>query len=100
VAGVDLAHVGPRFGDPEPNTADSLAAVGRADRAMLAAVTAADAAGFYASVASDGDARRICGLSPIYAFLRALPGARGQLLEYAQWPDPDNAVTFCAAAFS
>ena len=54
--------------------------VGRAQRwtlpRMLGAVTAGDAAGFFESVAADGDSRRICGLSPIYTFLRALPGVR------------------------
>ena len=100
IGGVDLAHVGPRFGDPRPNTAETLARVAREDAAMLEAVTAGDAAAFFESVAADGDSRRICGLSPIYAFLRALPGARGQLLRYSQWPDPQGAVTFCAAAFS
>ncbi len=100
IGGVDLAHVGPRFGDAAANTPASLAAVERDDRAMLDAVMAGDAAGFYASVAGDGDARRICGLSPIYAFLRALPGAEGRLVRYSQWPDPQGAVTFCAAAFA
>jgi AmmeMemoRadiSam system protein B len=74
IAGVDLAHVGPRFGDAEPNTAASLVQVGEADQAMLEAVIAGDPTGFYASIVHDGDRRRICGLSPIYTFLRALPG--------------------------
>ena len=100
IGGVDLAHVGPRFGDGAPNTPASLATVERADRAMLDAVMAGDATGFYESVARDADARRICGLSPIYAFLRALPGARGRLTQYRQWPDPAGAVSFCAAGFS
>jgi MEMO1 family protein len=100
VGGVDLAHVGPRFGDAEPNTEAFLAEVEREDRAMLDAVVAGSASGFYESVARDGDARRICGLSPIYAFVRALPGARGRLIRYSQWPDPAGAVTFCAAAFT
>jgi AmmeMemoRadiSam system protein B len=100
IGGVDLAHVGPRFGDAEPNTQASLAAVEREDRAMLDAVVAGSAGDFYESVARDSDARRICGLSPLYAFLRALPGAQGRLLQYAQWPDPEGAVTFCAAAFT
>jgi hypothetical protein len=99
VAGVDLAHVGPRFGDPEPNTADSLRAVEAADLGMLEAITAGDPTAFYASIAHDGDRRRICGLSPIYTFLRALPGVEGRLLRYSQWPDPQGAVSFCAAAF-
>jgi hypothetical protein len=67
---------------------------------MLESVTAPDPGAFFASVAADGDSRRICGLSPIYAFLRALPGARGELLRYSQWPDRQGTVSFCAAAFS
>jgi hypothetical protein len=100
IAGVDLAHVGPRFGDAESNTPAFLDRVAREDRKMLEAVTASDPAAFFASVAADGDSRRICGFSPIYAFLRALPGSRGELLRYTQWPDPQGAVSFCAAAFS
>ena len=99
IAGVDLAHVGPRFGDAEPNSAAFLDQVGREDRRMLAAVMAGEPGAFFASVAADGDSRRICGLSPIYAFLRALPGSRGELLRYTQWPDPEGAVTYCAATF-
>jgi hypothetical protein len=99
IAGVDLAHVGPRFGDAAPNTTDSLAAVEAADRRMLESVVAADAGGFFASVAADGDARRICGLSPIYTLLRLLPGSPGRLLRYTQWPDPEGAVTFCAVSY-
>ena len=99
VAGVDLAHVGPRFGDAAPNTPEFLRQVSAEDGAMLEAVTRGDARGFYESVARDRDRRRICGLSPIYAFLRVLAGADGRLLRYSQWPDPEGAVTFCAVAF-
>jgi AmmeMemoRadiSam system protein B len=100
IAGVDLAHVGPRFGDALANTPAVLERVAREDGKMLEPVIAADPAAFFESVAADGDSRRICGLSPIYAFLRALPGARGELLRYSQWPDQQGAVSFCAAAFS
>lgn len=100
IAGVDLAHVGPRFGDAEPNTPEFLDRVERDDRQMLEPVLAAEPGPFFESVAADGDRRRICGLSPIYVFLRALPGARGELLRYSQWPDQQGAVSFCAAAFS
>jgi len=100
IAGVDLAHVGPRFGDAQPNTEAVLERVAREDRAMLETVKACDADAFFRSVAADGDSRRICGLSPIYSFLRALPGARGDILRYSQAPDPQGAVSFCAAAFS
>lgn len=100
VAGVDLAHVGPRFGDRELNTEASLARVERDDRAMLESVVGVDAGGFYAGIAADHDARRICGLSPIYTLLRLLPDAPGRLVRYTQWPDPQGAVTFCAVTFA
>ena len=99
IAGADLAHVGPRFGDPEPVGPAALARIEREDRAMLEAVAAVDARAFYESVARDGDSRRICGLSPIYALLRCLPPGRGRLLRYAQWPDRQGTVSFASLAF-
>ena len=99
VAGVDLAHVGPRFGDPAPVTDATLRQVGEEDLAMLAHVAAGDAEGFYQSVARDGDQRRICGLSPIYTLLRVVEGP-GTLLKYAQWPDPQGTVTFASLSYS
>jgi len=99
IAGADLAHVGPRFGDPEPVSPAELARLGGEDRAMLEAVEAGDAEAFFDRVARDGDRRRICGLSPIYALLRALGGTRGTLRRYAQWPDPEGVVTFASVVF-
>ena len=99
IAGADLAHVGPRFGDPAPISPDELSQVDREDRAMLAAVEAGDAEAFFGSVAADGDRRRICGFSPIYALLRALPRHRGALRHYGQWPDPDAVVTYASLVF-
>ncbi len=99
VAGADLAHVGPRFGDAEPVSPARLAQVEAEDRALLSLVTSVDAGGFFASVAVDGDSRRTCGLSPIYALLATLPAGRGRLLRYGQWPDPQGTVTFASVAF-
>lgn len=47
IAGADLAHVGPRFGDHAPLTPEAMAAVEREDRAMLAAAVRDGAAGFF-----------------------------------------------------
>jgi AmmeMemoRadiSam system protein B len=99
IAGADLAHVGPRFGDPEPISAAELTQLDGEDRAMLETVAAGDASAFFDNAARDGDRRRICGLSPIYALLRTLGGARGVLRRYAQWPDPQAVVTFASVVF-
>jgi AmmeMemoRadiSam system protein B len=99
VAGADLAHVGPRFGDPEPVSAAELQRVAREDREMLATVEAGDAAAFFDSAARDGDRRRICGLSPIWALLRATGGRRGTVRRYGQWPDPAAVVTYASVVF-
>jgi AmmeMemoRadiSam system protein B len=99
IAGADLAHMGTRFGDPEPISPAELETIGREDRAMLERVEAGDADGFFESVRHDNDRRRICGLSPIYALMRALDGARGTLRRYGQWPDPEGVVTFASVVY-
>lgn len=99
IAGADLAHVGPRFGDPTPVTPAELVGLARDDRATLASVEACDPAAFFDDAARDGDARRICGLSPIWALLRSLGDGAGTLRRYAQWPDPEGVVTFASVTF-
>jgi len=103
IAAVDLAHIGPRFGDDWLVDLHHQARVGREDAEMLDAVMAPDADAFYEQVMRDHDARRICGLTPIY-LLTALMEAeqrRGELLRYTQWVDRDlsSSVTFVSAAF-
>ena len=99
VAGADLAHVGPRFGDAEPVSSREAARLATADRATLAHVTAGDADAFFDDAARDGDARRICGLSPIWMLLRAIGGAPGVLRHYGQTPDPQCVVSFASVVF-
>ncbi len=99
VAGADLAHVGPRFGDEWRAGTTELARVRSEDHALLTPVVRADAEGFFAEALRQRDRNRICGLSPIYALLRLLPGGAGRLLHYGQWPDPEGAVTFASVSF-
>jgi AmmeMemoRadiSam system protein B len=100
IAGADLAHVGPRFGDPEPVGPAWLADLEREDRAMLATVEAGDATAFFESAARDDDRRRVCGLSPIYATLKVLGRSAGSLRRYDQWPDPQGTVTFASVVLT
>jgi AmmeMemoRadiSam system protein B len=103
IAAVDLAHIGPRFGDQWSVDAQRQASVRAADHELLALVLEPDADAYYAHVMQDRDARRICGFTPIYV-LTALMQAdrrRGELLRYTQWVDTDlsSSVTFASATF-
>ena len=99
IAGADLAHVGPRFGDSGPVDSPELARIEREDTVMLESVAAGDPDEFFESVASDGDRRRICGYSPIYALLRSLGATTGSVKRYGQWPDPNGVVSFASVVF-
>lgn len=105
LAGVDLAHVGPKFGNenPDPETAKRVEAE---DRSSLEHAANLDADRFYMSVVSDGDKRNVCGLSALYTavrWIKILGGkkpAAGRLLSYVQAPDPMGGfVSFASMIF-
>jgi AmmeMemoRadiSam system protein B len=114
VLGVDMAHVGPRYGDRQRVRAHQgeMRAVTERDRARLDRVAAGDADGFWRLVRGDGSGGRSangsgrddlkwCGSAPLYAFLRAVPGVRARLLHYDHWNiDDDSVVSFAAMAFA
>lgn len=96
VAGVDFSHVGPRFGDPK--VADDVKAeVRRVDEAAIAAAAAGDADAWFASIAEQDDATRICGFSPTYIMLRAAAPGAGRSLGYAQSEERDTSIVSVAA---
>jgi MEMO1 family protein len=97
IGGVDLSHMGPRFGDAEP-VGPALAAAARAgDLETLERVAAGDAEGFWQAVMADGNRRRVCGLSAIYTVLRVLAPVRGRVIEYGQGEDPAGGIVGFAA---
>jgi AmmeMemoRadiSam system protein B len=100
VAGADLAHVGPQFGDPSGPTDQTLYEVERQDREFLEYVASGDAEGSFQAIAADQDRRRVCGCPPIYLTLRCLERPRGELLQYRQWKDVNAgaAVTYAGLA--
>ncbi len=100
VAGVDLSHVGPKFGDPVP--AASLEPRFRAaDETLLAALAEGDAELFYETVAGSGNRYKVCGFSALWTLLSVLPGLRGRLLDYRVWHEEAtrSAVSFAALSF-
>lgn len=89
LAGADLAHVGPRFGDPRASGEGARRVLERRDRESLGLARDGDALGFFRHVVDDRDTRRVCGTGPVYTLLAALDGrAKGRLLYYDQNIDP------------
>ena len=102
VLGVDMAHVGRRYGDELEARAGegALVSVEERDRRRISALLAGDPVGFWDAVRENEDDLKWCGAAPLYAFLRAAAPRRAALLRYEQWNiDPASVVSFAALAF-
>jgi AmmeMemoRadiSam system protein B len=101
IAGVDMAHVGPKFGDRDKVDDITLRKIKERDINSLEYTERLDAEGFYLSVEEEKDWRKICGLSSINATLNTLQAKRGVLLGYDQALEPDtgSVVTFASLGF-
>ena len=103
VLGVDLAHMGQRYGDRFSAVAGrgKMIEVAERDRGRIERITSGDIDGFWNLVRERQDDLKWCGVTPFYTLMRAVPNARGHLLGYEQWNiDPASVVTFGALAFS
>ena len=104
VLGVDMAHIGLRYGENEPARAyeGRMLEVREQDERRLERIAAGDAEGFYELVHPEGDALNWCGYAPIYTFLRAMHTRQveGSVCSYEQWNiDEASVVTFAALHF-
>jgi AmmeMemoRadiSam system protein B len=103
VLGVDMAHMGRRYGDSLTARADEgeMAAVAVRDRGRIDRLATGDADGFWSLVQENRDDLKWCGSAPIYTFLKVVPEARGTLRRYQQWNiDEQSVVSFAAIGFS
>ena len=89
IAGADLAHVGPHFGDKEPLDADDRTSLERRDHETLVACANGDAGAWFEELHKERDRRRVCGLPPIFAMLECAQPGKGELAVYAQCPADD-----------
>jgi AmmeMemoRadiSam system protein B len=96
LAGADLAHLGPRYGDPRPPTAGELQAFAEQDRRTLRCLESGDPSAFHRDAIVDDEKRRLCGVAPIYAAMRASGVATVRLLHYGQWSDGTDSVSYAA----
>ncbi len=104
VASVDLAHVGPNYGDDDPVTDEAFESVLAADRVLLERVVAKDAEGWFEGLSAERDRRNVCGAAPTYALLAALEDEplTGTLLRHDAWtidPETSSRVSFASVAF-
>jgi AmmeMemoRadiSam system protein B len=101
IAGIDLAHIGPHFGDREAPDEAARETLRARDLITMQKACEGDAAAFFTDVAEGKNDRRICGFSPMYSFLRLLEGSRGSLSYYGQAiTPPDSIVSFASATFT
>jgi len=102
VLGIDMAHMGRRYGDSEIARANEggMAAVEVRDRARIESLGRSDADGFWGQVQENRDDLKWCGSAPIYTFLKSVPNAKGDLRRYQQWNiDEQSIVSFAAITF-
>jgi len=102
VLGIDMAHVGRRYGDGRSARVgeEAMAQVEARDRRRIERVAAGSARDFWALVQEKRDDLRWCGASPLYTFLHAVRPPRGELLRYEQWNiDEHSVVSFAGMAF-
>ncbi len=102
VLGVDMAHIGGRYGDPVRVTANTgeMLTVEQRDRQRIEQIAAGDIRQYWSLVQDRHDDLKWCGSSPLYTFMRVMPGLRGELLDYHQWQiDPHSVVSFGAMRF-
>lgn len=102
VLGVDMAHMGQRYGDRMTAIAgrDEMAEVEQRDRVRIQRMESGDARGFWDLVQQNQDDLKWCGSAPIYTFLKSVPQARGELLGYQQWNiDEASVVSFAGMRF-
>ncbi len=102
VLGIDMAHMGRRYGDAFEAIANQgeMARVAVQDRMRMSRVAESDAQGFWELVQENHDELKWCGSSPLYTFLKVRPGLSGTIENYEQWNiDEQSVVSFAGMSF-
>jgi len=99
VSGADLAHIGAQFGDRFELDTATLARSKVRDDMLLESIRKVDAKGFFERIKEEKDARRICGLTPIFFQLKLLAGCKCDIVAYDQWTDGKSSVSFAGGIF-
>ena len=97
----DLAHIGPKFGDPEPVGPSKLDSSRRQDLLLMHHAAAGNHEAYRELLSAERDSRRICGFPPTHLALRTLGPCQGRLLRYDQYVHPRGyeSVSFASMSF-
>ncbi len=100
IAGVDLSHVGPKFGHDRP-ALDLTRESEAHDRRLLEALRALDADQFWEESRRVNDRFNVCGFSALACLCEILPASGGAVLHYETWHEAPtrSAVSFAAVRF-
>jgi hypothetical protein len=101
VAGVDLSHIGPKFGHEMP--ASYIKGQSEAhDSALLNSLTSQDAGSLWKESGRVKDQYNVCGFAALACLLEILPPCKGRLLGYEMWHEEAtrSAVSYAAVAFA
>lgn len=101
LAGADLAHVGPFFGDAAAIDDARLQRLRTVEAAHLQLLVAGQPGVFHRAIEGCGNPDRICS-APAITLCAALAGGPAELLHYGQAraADDSQTVSFCALAFA
>ncbi|MBN2140222.1 MAG: AmmeMemoRadiSam system protein B, partial [Desulfovibrionaceae bacterium] len=87
VAGVDLSHIGPKFGH-EQGARDLESEALAHDARLLERLVEMDVAGFWAESARVKDRYNVCGFAALACLLEILPSCQGRVLDHDLWREP------------
>jgi hypothetical protein len=101
IAGIDLAHVGERFGQEDGAGPERLEALKQDDRKLLDLVADGNKEEFVTYMKAINPENHVCGFPALWMLFDLIGGRKGSLLEYRQSVEGNNdsVVTFAAMAF-
>lgn len=101
ILSVDLAHLGPKFGDALPVTESDAQRIREADYKMLEILARLDAKSFYRLIAEELLSRRVDACAPAATLLAVMEKGEGKVVAYGQnfQPDTRSMVSYGSMAF-
>jgi AmmeMemoRadiSam system protein B len=101
LASVDLAHIGPRYGDSFTPSDSTVQTVLTKDREAMDFLVRIDSAGFLDYISREEDKRRTCGFPALFTLLQLLENETGRLLShgFSQMDETRSFVTFASLAW-